>query len=100
MDNRERSIATLPEQVASLPADEAARFNGLFAVTRSHATLAPPPEMRAWIAAAFGSLEAVLSQVVVKTLNRWTLEASLFNDLRARRPMEHRAETSQGLEGD
>ncbi len=89
MSSKERSIATLPEQVAGLPADEAARFNDIFLVTRSYASLTPPPEMRGWITSAFGSVEAVQSQAIVKTLNRWTLEGSLFNDLRAHRPVAH-----------
>ncbi len=46
--------------------------------------------MTPWIERSFGSVEAVQNQTVVKVLNRWTLEGSLFNDLRARRPVESR----------
>ncbi len=46
--------------------------------------------MTPWIERSFGSVEAVQNQTVIKVLNRWTLEGSLFNDLRARRPVESR----------
>ncbi len=48
--------------------------------------------MRAWIERSFGSVEAVERQTVLKVHNRWTLEGSLFNDLRARRPIDRRAD--------
>lgn len=40
-----------------------------------------------WIERQFGSLEAVVKQRVVRITNRWTFEGTLFNPLRARRPM-------------
>lgn len=83
----EPSITTLPEQVAALPDAVREQCESLFLVTRSWGSLVPPPEMHAWIEAAFGSVAAVREQVVVKTLNRWTLEGSVFNTLRARRPI-------------
>src|SRR5215217_3129135 len=83
----EPSITTLPEQIAALAPAEQARFDSLFQVTRSRGSLDPPAEMHAWIESAFGSVAAVRDQVVIKTLNRWTLEGALFNDLRARRPI-------------
>src|SRR6476659_7344049 len=82
-----RSIATLPEQVAALAPAAQAQFATLFRVTRSRGSLEPPPEMHAWITQVFGSVAAVQDQAVIKTLNRWTLEGALFNDLRARRPI-------------
>lgn len=101
MQSLERSVATLPEQIASLPREARERFDALFSVTRSEGSLVPPAEMYAWIERSFGSVEAVQSQVVVKTLNRWTLEGALFNDLRARRPIASRSESGiPGLESD
>ena len=46
--------------------------------------------MHRWIEKYFGSVEAVRRQKVVKVTNRWTLESSLFNELRAHRPLEAR----------
>lgn len=43
-----------------------------------------------WITKYFGSVGAVTEQKVVKITNRWTLDGSLFNELRARRPLEAR----------
>ena len=85
MDQSSRSVTTLPEQVAALSEEERGRFEGIFSVVRSRGGLVAPPEMQAWIERSFGSLEAVQAQVVVKTLNKWTLEGSLFNSLRAQR---------------
>lgn len=101
MRTPEPSVLTLPEQVAALPDEERNVFDNLFSVTRSRGELVPPPEMEAWILRTFGSAEAVRSQTVIKTLNRWTLEGSLFNDLRARRPVQSRPDLAiQGLQSD
>src|SRR4051812_40647079 len=57
--------------------------------------------MEPWIERAFGSVDAVRSQTIIKTLNRWTLEGSLFNELRARRPIESRPGSAiSTLQGD
>jgi hypothetical protein len=84
------SITSLPEQVAALPDEDRERVQRLFSIVRGRGSLVPPPEMTAWIERSFGSVEAVQAQAVVKTLNRWTFEGSLFNSLRARRPMDRR----------
>ncbi|HUS13428.1 MAG TPA: hypothetical protein VM536_00220 [Chloroflexia bacterium] len=88
----ERSITSLTQQVAALPPDQRATFDTLFHVTCSTGMLVPPPEMHSWIEQAFGAVSAVTHQDVVKTLNRWTLEGSLFNGLRAHRPVAGRAD--------
>lgn len=101
MSSLAQTIATLPERIASLDKEERVLVNALFSVTRSEGQLVPPPEMEAWIERAFGSVEAVRTQTIVKTLNRWTLEGSLFNELRARRPIESRPGSAiAALEGD
>lgn len=46
----------------------------------------PPPELEPWLARKFGSLDAVLSQSVVKVANLATLEEAIFAPLRSRRP--------------
>ena len=106
MTNSARTIATLPDQIAGLPEAKRERINALFSVTRSQGDLVPPPDMEPWIERAFGSVDAVRSQTIIKTLNRWTLEGSLFNELRARRPITSFVLDSRpgsaiaGLEGD
>lgn len=48
----------------------------------------PPAAMSAWLERAFGSVEAVRRQTVVKVTNLATLEGTLFAPLRARRPVD------------
>ena len=50
--------------------------------------------MHAWIKSYFGSVEAVLTQRIVKLTNTITWEGALFNELRASRPMEARDTTA------
>ncbi len=97
-----RAVSNLPEQIADLALRERELFESLFAVVRTEGSLVPPSEMTPWIERVFGSTEPVEHQTIVKTLNRWTLEGALFNDLRARRPMQSRAdpELYASLAGD
>lgn len=48
----------------------------------------PPGEMHPWLVEAFGSVEAVRTQVVTKVANLATGEATLFAPLRSHRPMD------------
>jgi hypothetical protein len=50
--------------------------------------LDPPEAMRTWIEKSFGSVDAVTEQTIVRITNRVTLEGSLFNGLRASRPLD------------
>jgi hypothetical protein len=82
------SITDLENLVAALPTEEQARFARLFHVSTTIGTLNPPPSMEPWIEKFFGSVDAVRSQKIVKVTNLVTWEGALFNELRARRPME------------
>src|SRR2546421_2109350 len=82
------SIAELEERIAALPPEARAAAERIFAVSSTVGRLDPPPEMREWIVKQFGSVDAVLAQRIVKVTNLVTLEGALFNDLRARRPLE------------
>lgn len=85
---QERAIAHLPELAQALPADSREIFDRLFQVSRSVGRLIPPVSMHQWIRDFFGSVDAVETQTIVKVTNLVTLEAGLFNQLRASRPME------------
>ncbi len=74
--------------VASLPLESRNLFNRIFNVDRYLACLSSPEEMHPWIIQQFGSLEAVQVQEIVKVTNRITGEGTLFNELRASRPMD------------
>jgi hypothetical protein len=95
-----QSVTTLPEQVAALPDETRTLVKDLFSVVRSQGHLIPPPEMWPWLEKAFGSVRAVEAQTVLKVTNRWTLEGSLFNDLRARRPIQSLGGPAPSLDGD
>lgn len=83
-------IGRLPELAASLSPDLQDTCHRIFQVTRSTGRLAAPETMHGWIRDHFGSVEAVEAQTVVKVLNLVTLEGSLFNSLRASRPVAAR----------
>jgi hypothetical protein len=74
--------------VASLPLESRNLFGRIFHVDRYMACLSSPEEMHPWIIQQFGSLEAVRVQKIVKVTNRVTGEGTLFNELRASRPMD------------
>lgn len=82
------NVADLDEVVAGLNREERAVFDRIFQVSISLGELIPPPEMHAWIARQFGSVEATLKQKIVRVTNLVTLEGALFNELRSRRPID------------
>jgi hypothetical protein len=82
------SIVDLHSRIAALPSRERALVERLFDVTETIGVLDPPDEMRPWIEKLFGSVDNVRSQRIVRVVNRITFEGALFNELRARRPME------------
>jgi len=81
-------IVNLEALVKALPPKMQRAFHRLFHVSTTVGRLDPPPEMHDWIKGYFGSVEAVLSQRIVKVTNLVTMEGALFNELRSRRPME------------
>jgi hypothetical protein len=83
-----RSIAELQEIVLGLPAEERDRVARIYHITTTHGQLVPPASMIPWIEQHFGSVAAVEEQKIVKVTNLITLEGALYNELRARRPME------------
>ena len=80
-------IADLEAIVEHLPDNAREVFHRVFHLHTSVGRLDPPESMRVWIEKHFGSVDAVRMQEVVKVTNLVTWEESLFNDLRARRPM-------------
>jgi hypothetical protein len=87
---RQRQIVDLDRIAAELPQRERELFARLYDVVPAVGHVNPPEHMRRWINKYFGDVDAVTEQKVVKVTNRWTLDCSLFNELRARRPLEAR----------
>jgi hypothetical protein len=81
------SIADLEEIADSLPAGDKGLFRQIFAVTTTIGQLRTPPSMQPWVAQQFGSVAAVTRQKIVRVTNLVTCEETLFNELRARRPL-------------
>jgi hypothetical protein len=80
-------ITTLPDRIAALPDDARQACQQIFHVATATGYADPPPPMYAWVERHFGSVAAVREQTIVRVVNKLTLEAALFNPLRARRPL-------------
>ena len=100
-----KRITDLAEMVAALPPQDKERFERIFMVGTSVGKLKPTAAMYEWIEKYFGSVQAVREQRVVRVTNVVTMEGSLFNELRERRPMardsrENLAKTITETQGD
>ena len=91
-------ITDLPALIEALPPEDRAVAERIFDASATTGRLDPPEAMRPWIERSFGSVEAVREQRIVKVTNRVTLEGTLFNELRARRPLD--TGTDLDLDGD
>jgi len=107
------SITDLEQLVAALAPADRARFDRLYAFNRSTARVLPPETMEDWIVKQFRYLseeaegtpawrdevlEKVGHQPIVHVLNRVTCQATLFNAVRALKPVE--AKESAGIEAE
>jgi hypothetical protein len=81
-------ITDLPDLIEALPPDDRALADRIFDVSATTGRLDPPEAMQTWIEKSFGSVDAVREQRIVKVTNRVTLEGTLFNGLRASRPLD------------
>ena len=88
LGGRLTAIRDLPERIAGLSPEARDRVERLFAVRPIAGRTDPPPEMAAWLAAQFGSVDAVREQRLISITNRVTGESALLAPLRHRRPMD------------
>jgi len=84
----EYGITDLPALVEGLPPEDRHLARRILATSATTGRLVPPEGMRPWIEKSFGSVDAVTEQRIVKVTNRVTLEGTLFNGLRASRPLD------------
>lgn len=84
----DRKITELPALIETLPAEERALAGRILDVRATTGRLDPPEAMHTWIEKSFGTVDAVTAQRIVKVTNRVTLEGTLFNELRASRPLD------------
>ncbi len=87
-------IDRLEEIVDSLPAAEKALFQRIYAVDSAIGEMRFPKGVPPRIKQQFGSVKAVTRQKIVKVTNKITYKGTLFNGLRASRPMEIRESRS------
>src|ERR671933_1232856 len=83
-----RKITDLPDLISYLSSEDRALTERIFDVSTTTGRLDPPEAMHAWIEKSFGSVDTVREQPIVKVMNRVTLEGTLFNGLRASRPLD------------
>jgi hypothetical protein len=74
--------------IVGLPIGDRTLAERILDVSATTGRLDPPETMRPWIEKSFSSVEAVTAQRIVKVTNRVTLEGTLFNELRASRPLD------------
>ncbi len=82
------SIIDLPSIVAGLKEGEKELLSRFFSVQESIGKLVLPAEMKPWAEKNFGNTADVESQKIIKVFNKLTFETALFNELRAKRPIE------------
>ena len=90
--NSQRKISRLPELVNELSETEKNLFNRIYRFYFKTGRLKLPSAMRTWAIERFGYCE---EQRIIRVTNKITLESTLFNELRARRPID--ARVSEGL---
>jgi hypothetical protein len=81
-------ITDLPALIEALRPEDRASADRLFDVGATTGRLDPSEAMRTWIEKSFGSVDAVTKQRIVRVTNRITLQGTLFNGLRASRPLD------------
>jgi hypothetical protein len=84
----ERKITNLPALISDLSPGDRDFAERILDVSTTTGRLDPPEAMHAWIEKSFGSVDRVTAQRIVKVTNRITLEGTLFNELRASRPLD------------
>ncbi len=82
------SISNIEDIVGSLPAVEKALFQRIYAATSAVGELRTPQGMETWVQQQFGSVANVTRQKIVRVTNMVTGEETLFNKLRASRPID------------
>src|ERR671917_444892 len=83
-----RKITDLQALISDLSPEDRALADRIFDVSTTTGRLDPPEAMYAWIEKSFGSVDNVTAQRIVKVANLITLEGTLFNGLRASRPLD------------
>lgn len=82
------STTNLEEIAAALPAEDKVLFQRIYAVSTAIGEQRFPQSMEPWVKQQFGSVADVARQKVVRVTNLITSEGTIFNRLRASRPIQ------------
>lgn len=86
-ENTEQGIFDLIDVVTALPAAKRRLFDRIYDVEIADAHLKVPQAMAPWVERTFGVVSSVETQRIVRVSNKVIGEGTLFNGLRARRPV-------------
>ena len=88
MSSEKQRVTELADLVEGLSEKDRSAAGRIFAMDATTGRLRVPESMVPWVEKSFGSVDAVEEQRIVKVTNRVTLEGTLFNSLRASRPLD------------
>ncbi len=94
--SEEKSIVDIGEIVENLDMEEKILFSRIYRYYVRKGMLRLTKEMKGWAEERFGNCE---EQKIVRITNKITLESTLFNELRAKRPIEGK-ETKVDIESE
>ena len=94
------SVADLPRIADALPPADAARFRRIYDVVEAVGRMRVPDTMAPWVERTFGPVAGVEAQRIVRVTNVVTGEAAIFNELRARRPVQAPAAGAADVEAE
>ena len=100
-----QTIVDIRRAIDALETETRAVVDRLYSIDVTTSRLRVPPTMAPWVEQQFGSVANVEEQTLVRIDNRVTGEGALFNSLRALRPVQTRAastdnEIARSLESD
>ena len=81
-------ILDLPARIVALAGAARSRADRLLDARAIDGRTDPPPELHDWLAATFGSVDAVRHQSLLRVTNLATLDGTIFAPLRSRRPID------------
>lgn len=88
MSTEKQRVTELPALVEGLSKEDRSAAGRIFTVDATTGRLRVPESMVSWVEKSFGSVSAVEEQRIIKVTNQVTLEGTLFNGLRASRPLD------------
>jgi len=63
-------------------------FKEIYSITKDDGLMVIPKDMKPWVKKQFGSVANVEKQRIIRIDNEYSMESALFNELRAKRPID------------